>query len=398
MDLSAREARRIALAAQGFAQARPGRADRRHLRRAFHHVSLVQMDSVNVLVRSHYLPLFSRLGDYPAALLDELAYDPQRRELFEYWGHEASLIPLALRPLFHWRMARAQAGRGTWHGIARLGRERRAYVEAVLHEVAERGPLAAGELRAAGQRSAGWGWGWSDGKTALEWLFWAGFVTTAFRRGFERVYDLPERVFPQAILAAPAPAEADAQRELVRIAARACGIASERDLRDYFRLDLADARARISELCAAGELQHVRVEGWRAPGYLPAGTRIPRRVHARALLSPFDSLVWERDRAERLFGFRYRIGIYTPAHKREHGYYVLPFLLGDAPAARVDLKSDRASKTLLVQSVHVEPGADVRAVLGELAIELQALAHWLALPRMRVAARTPAADALRTLI
>jgi uncharacterized protein YcaQ len=344
-------------------------------------LGLVQIDSVSAVVRSHYLPLFSRLGPYPRDELDQLAYAGRRRRLFEYWGHEASLLPVEAQPLFRWRMARARAGQGIYGGIARFARERAAFVEAVLQEVRRRGPLAAGELAQGGRGEGGW-WGWSDGKLALEFLFWAGLLTTGTRRGFERVYDLSERALPRAVLAAPTPEPEAAQRELLRCAARALGVATARDLRDYFRLDAADVPARLAELAEAGELLPIAIEGWAQPAWLDPAARLPRRIEAQALLSPFDSLVWERERNERLFGFRYRLEIYTPAHKRIHGYYVLPFLLDDRLVARVDLRSDRKAGCLRVLAAHFEPSVHHLAVLEPLARELRLLAVWLGLERV----------------
>ena len=393
--VSAGQARRIALAAQGFGVARPAAPDRRHLRRAADRLGLLQIDSVNVLVRAHYLPLFSRLGPYPTGLLDQAAWSGRRRSLFEYWGHEASLLPVGLQPLLRWRMARAAQGVGTYGRLARFGEERRAFIERVLAEVAARGPLRAAELESGGPGSSGSWWGWSEGKTALEWLFWAGLVTTATRRGFERVYDLPERVLPAAVLAAPTPPAEDAQRALLRLSARALGIATASDLRDYFRLPAADARARLAELVEAGELLPVRVAGWAQPAYLDPAARRPRRIEARALLSPFDSLIFERSRTERLFGFRYRIEIYTPAHRRAHGYYVLPFLLGDRLVARVDLKAERAASCLRVVAAHAEPEIDVLGVAAALRAELGAMAGWLGLERVELPERGDLASALR---
>jgi uncharacterized protein YcaQ len=374
-DISLAEARRIALAAQGFTDPAPaGAVDRRHLKRVFARVGLIQIDSVNVLVRSHYLPLFSRLGPYAAGLLEGAAYGP-KRTLFEYWGHEASLLPVELQPLLRWRMARARAGLGTWRHVARIVQEQPDLLRRVREEIAKRGPLAASAFD--GARGTGSWWGWSAVKTALEWLFWCGEITTASRKGFERVYDLPERVLPAAILAAPTPREDDAQRDLVRIAARSLGIAAERDLRDYFRLDLADARARVAELVESGELTRVGVEGVRGDRYLAAAAKIPRRVNARALLSPFDSLIWERARTRELFSFDFRLEIYTPSHKRVHGYYVLPFLLGDRLVARVDLKHDRQAATLRAHATHIEPGTKRAAIMPALREELQSMATWL---------------------
>ncbi|HEV2559598.1 MAG TPA: winged helix-turn-helix domain-containing protein [Microvirga sp.] len=376
--LSLAQARRVALAAQGFAEERPAAPTLRHLQRTWDRGHLLQIDSVNVLVRAHYMPLFSRLGPYDRALLDNAAWAKRGRRLFEYWGHEASLIRLDLHPLFRWRMERARAGEGIYGGLARFGRERADFIEAVRREVVARGPISAGELENGGKAAGSW-WGWSDGKRALEWLFWAGEVTTATRRGFERVYELPERTLPPDIVNAPAPSPDEAQRRLLRLSIRALGVASERCLRDYFRLDAADAKARIPELVEAGDLLPVTVEGWDAPAYLDPGYRLPRRIEARALLSPFDPVVWERTRAEKLFGFRYRIEIYTPAEKREFGYYCLPFLLGDRLVARVDLKADRAAGRLIVHAIHPEASVVPEEIAPPLADELRLMAGWLEL-------------------
>jgi hypothetical protein len=393
--LSAGEARRIALTAQGFLDPAPaGEPTRRHLGRVFDRVGLIQMDSVNVLARSHYLPPFARLGAYPAGLLEQAAWGPRRsRSLFEYWGHEASLIPVGLQPVLRWRMDDAAAGTGLYGGLRRFREERAGFVDSVLKEIADRGPLSAGELSDGGKASGSW-WGWSDGKRALEWLFWAGLVTTATRRGFERVYDLPERVLPEAVAHAPTPERADAQRELVRVAARAMGVATLQDLRDYFRMGVEDAGARVGELVEAGELLPVEVQGWARPGYLHPDARRPRRVRRAALLSPFDSLVWRRERAERLFDFRYRLELYTPAHKREHGYYVLPFLLDEAITARVDLKADRKRSRLLVHAAHAEPKVAVEAIAPALLGELQRMAGWLGLGDVALGGAEPLDKAL----
>jgi uncharacterized protein YcaQ len=379
-DLSLAEARRIALAAQGFADPAPrGAVDRRLLRRVFARTGLIQIDSVNVVVRSHYLPAFSRLGPYDRELLERAAYG-RDRSLFEYWGHEASLLPVELQPYLRWRMERARQGLGTYGRIARAVQNEPKLLERLRTTIAEQGPLPASGFD--GARGKGSWWGWSDVKVGLEALFWCGDITTAYRKGFERVYDLPERVLPRAILDAPTPSEEDAQRELVRVAARSTGIASERDLRDYFRLDLADARARVAELVDAGELQRVQVDGLRGDRYLARGARLPRRIDARALLSPFDSLVWERARNRELFDFDFRLEIYTPQDKRVHGYYVLPFLLGDRLVARVDLKHDRQAGVLVAHAVHLEPHADRRTVLPPLRDELTEMASWLGAERV----------------
>jgi len=394
-SISLAEARRIALTAQGFANARlrgtPRLAD---LVGTVRGLGLVQIDSVNVLVRSHYLPAFSRIGRYDLTLLDRAAYAGQRRALFEYWGHEASLLPVELQPSLRWRMDRARNGQGLWAGVARIGRERAALVAAVLEQIRERGPIGVSDLEAAGRRRGGW-WGWSEGKAALEWLFWSGQVTTHSRRRFERVYDLTERVLPPRVLAMPTPEPDAAQRNLLRVASRALGVATERDLRDYFRLSQADARTRIAELVEEGSLRPVSVEGWKLPAFLDPGAQVPRRVAARALLSPFDSLVWERQRTERLFGFRYRLEVYTPARKRQHGYYVLPFLLGESLVARVDLKADRPRRTLRVVSAHCEPATQPVDTIGPLREELALLASWLGLDRIAVSRKRGYTQSLR---
>ncbi len=390
--LSLATARRIALAAQGFADPRPsGAIDRRHLRRVLDRTALLQIDSVNVLTRAHYLPIFSRLGAYPRSLLEEAAWG-RRKTLFEYWAHEASLLPLETQPLLRWRMAQADRGDATWGRLKPFAGERRPEAEAVLARISAEGPLAASDLE--GPRGPGGWWGWSDAKNTLEWLFWTGRITTARRRAsFERVYDLTERVLPQSVLETPTPSEPDAHRELLRIAARAHGVATAGDLRDYFRLSPEHAKPRLAELVEAGELTPVRVEGWTQQAYFDPAARQPRRVWARALLAPFDPLIWERSRTERLFGVRYRLEIYTPAEQRLHGYYVLPFLLGERLVARVDLKADRAAGVLRVQASHAEPGVP-SDVAPQLAAELQVMAGWLGLEQVAIEPSGDLANAL----
>ncbi len=376
--LSLAEARRIALAAQGFGGPRPGRVTASRWLKIVDRLSLHQIDSVNVLVRAHYLPAFSRLGPYDRSLIDSAAWGSRRkRRLFEYWAHEASLLPLALHPLLRWRMARADRGGAGWKGLRLFAGERRAEAEVLLNRIRNEGPSTASDLEEKRGRS-GW-WEWSDAKQALEWLFWAGHITTATRRGsFERVYDLTERVIPAEILALPTPDEKDAQRTLVERAASALGVATAQELRDYFRLGPNDAKEAIASLLEAGVLEPVEVPGWARDAYLHRDARRPRRISARALLAPFDPLVWERSRTLRLFDFHYRIEIYTPAEKRQHGYYVLPFLLGDRLIARLDLKADRQGGRLLVHAVHLEPHAPADA-MDAISEELAALAGWLSL-------------------
>ncbi|WP_187273696.1 crosslink repair DNA glycosylase YcaQ family protein [Methylobacterium sp. WL8] len=396
-DLSAAEARRIALAAQGFAAGRrEGAVTDARMHREIGRLGLLQIDSVNVLVRAHYLPLFSRLGAYARDRLDAMAAARPMR-FFEYWGHEASLLPIDHHPLLRWRMARARDGRDVWRRLEPFAGERRNEAEAVLARIAADGPLAASDL--AETRAGSGMWAWSAGKHALEWLFWAGLVAATHRRGsFERVYDLPERVLPRAVLARPTPTGADARRDLISHAARALGVATAQDLRDYYRLSPADADRPIAELVEDGTLVPAEVRGWRRQAYLHRDARPGRRLDGAALLSPFDPLVWHRPRTERLFGFRYRLEIYTPAHKREHGYYVLPFLMDGALVARVDLKADRKRGRLVVQRVHLEPEAPP-ATLERLLVELRLMASWLDLPRLAAAPAAagtglPVADAV----
>jgi hypothetical protein len=348
-------------------------------------LSLHQIDSVNVLVRAHYLPAFSRLGGYDRALLDRAAWGRRsERRLFEYWAHEASLLPLDLHPLLRWRMARAERGEIGWAHVRAVAHEHRAVAAEILRRIEAEGPLAASDFD-KGRSRPGW-WEWGETKRALEWLFWSGQVTTATRRGsFERVYDLTDRVIPAAILALPTPDEPEAQRMLIERAARALGVATESELRDYFRLTPAQSKAAVMALVEAGTLVPAQVEGWRGLAYLHRDAVRRRRIEARTLLAPFDPLIWERGRTERLFGFRYRLEIYTPAHKRTHGYYVLPFLLGDRLVGRVDLKADRQTGRLLVQAAHFEREAphDARDQLDEALAEM---ASWLNLGEVKLIA------------
>lgn len=390
----------MALAAQGFGKARPAKPHKGQMRKAIDQLEVLQIDSVNVLCRAHYLPLFSRLGNYSRETLDAMAWGP-KRELFEYWGHRASLLPFGMYPLMRWRMDAGLRQRFDWElkdyakhltpgvmgapwaaieGLVRLADAGPALLDQVLAEVTERGPIGAGAITSdAGPAEEGGAmWNWRDAKIAMEWLFYCGKVTVAGRRHFERLYDLTERVIPAEVRDATPPAPEDAQRELVRRAARAQGTATERELRRYFHLPTKECKARIAELVESGEL--IRVDGTKLYQWHEA--EAPAAIDARALLSPFDSLIWDRDRMLRLFGMHYRIGIYTPAAKRDAGYYVLPFLLGDRLVARVDLKADRRNSALLVQGAHSEPGApDSTAELGD---ELRLMADWLELDKVTV--------------
>lgn len=392
-DISAAEARRYALTAQGF-----NGLDRDHpistaqLRRSIAQLGLLQIDSVNVLVRAHYLPLFSRLGAYDRALLDIETLAKSRR-FFEYWGHAASLLPMDCQPLLRWRMDRALRGEGVWRQLQAFANERRAEADNILHRILAEGPLAASDLSPAAAlaaRGATKGapremWAWSEVKHAVEWLFWAGLIVATHRRGsFERVYDLPERVLPRAVLAHPTPNTVDAQRALLARSARALGVATAEDLRDYYRIPAADLQLPLQQLVEEGTVIPVKVHGWRQQAYLHKDARAGRKMEGAALLSPFDPLIWHRPRTERLFDFYYRLEIYTPAHKREHGYYVLPFLLDGAIVARVDLKAERQSGTLVIQRAHLEPKAPAHTI-ERLIEELRLLASWLGLSSLAVA-------------
>ncbi|MBX3477502.1 MAG: YcaQ family DNA glycosylase [Brevundimonas sp.] len=392
--ISADLARRMALAAQGFAKARPETPGARQVKDIARRLGVIQIDSVNVVSRTHYLPPFSRLGAYPREALKTEAWG-RRPSLFEYWGHEASLMPVETQPLMRWRMARARGGQ-MWTGLARFGRERRDHIERVLAEIERRGPVVGGDFAEGPRGAPGW-WAWSDGKRALEWLFWAGEITTKTRRGFERVYDLTDRVLPRAVLDTPTPTEGRACRELVRMSARALGVATEPDLRDYFRLPVDLARQAVRDLVEAGELTPVTVRGWRHPAYLWPEAKRPRRVAAQALLSPFDNLIWTRDRTERLFGVRVRLEIYTPAEKRSHGYYVLPFLEDDAITARVDLKADRKAGVLRVQAAWREEQTRPETA-ARLAAELNRMAAWLGLERVETMGKGDLAHNLDVLL
>jgi uncharacterized protein YcaQ len=395
-SISTAVARRIALATQMWPGAkRKASVGAGSIVKLVEHLNLLQIDSVNVVSRSHYLPVFSRLGPYDPAILDRLTFVPRKRRFFEYWAHEASFLPMNLHPLLRWRMDAARAGEDVYKSLPAFAREQPDYIRSVLDQIRNRGPLAVRELGNPGKRVPEW-WGWSPGKIAMEYLFWVGDLTVATRRNFERIYDLPERVIPPDVLNAAVPSRSDAIRELVKLSARALGIATFADLRDYFRLPLADTKRALSELIEAGELEEVTVEGWRNPAYLSRGTIIPRKaLNCAALLSPFDPLVWERTRTERLFNFSYRIEIYTPAGKRKHGYYVLPFLHGDRLVARLCLKSNRADKVLSVNTAHKEEGVDAAQFLPALGEELRLLAGFLGLSDVVVKRKGDLAAPLR---
>jgi uncharacterized protein YcaQ len=392
--LSLQQARRVALAAQGFNDPLPaGPVTARHLHRVLSRTQVLQIDSVNVFARAHHMPVYSRLGPWSTALLDDVAF--RRRELFEYWGHEASYLPVHLHPLFRWRMERAQRMEEGWKGMLRVFHERPGFVQSLHDRVAAEGPLPAGALREITTDKAAW-WGWDDVKKGLEYLFWSGRLSTARRTtGFEKLYDVTERVLPARVLDTPTPGREEAQRELVRLAARSHGVATERDLRDYFRLKPDEARAAVAALVDDGALVPVSVDRWKEQAYLDPAAAVPRWVRRTALLSPFDPLVWERARTQRLWGVDYRIEIYTPAAKRVYGYYCLLLLEDEAITARVDLKADRKDGVLRVAAAWMEPGAVPGRTAEALALELRRAATWQGLGEVVVEDRGDLARELR---
>jgi uncharacterized protein YcaQ len=384
-SISNAEAKLIALAAQGFAEPRPRKPTIEHLKAVIERLRLIQIDSVNVMARAHYMPFFARLGPYRHELLDELAYKHQF--LFEQWAHEACYIPIEDYPLFHQQMldGRRWSSRET-------APERLAYFEELLEQVRQRGPVKTGEMENAGKRQ-GW-WGWSHAKIGLEYQFAHGRLAVKERRNFARVYDLPERVFAPEILALPGHEREDAHRQMLRYSARALGVATAADLRDYYRLKAVDVAPRIQELVALKELVPVKVDGWKDAAYRWHAAEAPSNMNATALLSPFDNLVWDRKRTERVFGFHYRIEIYTPEPKRVFGYYVLPFMANNELAARVDLKANRQAKVLEVKAAHLEPPAKAAPTARALAKELRLVAKWLALDSISIEPKGDLAAAL----
>lgn len=404
ITLSLAEARRLAIASQGFG-GRPAKPTLDHVRKLANTIHAFQIDSVNVLARAHYVPAFARLGPYKTSIIDTLAY--QRRELFEYWGHAACLLPVSLYPIVRYRMRGDEAREY-------MQTERGAGLARAYADVAERGPLTAAELTEPGQRAGKW-WGWGDGKARLEYLYDAGLVAIAGRRGFERMYDSTERVIPRSALEAPAPPRDEAKKQLICLGAAAYGVGTLKDVVNYFNVDdwrdrlpagpwwerngerrsKSVAKRLVAELVEEGRLLPASVEGWSEPAYLAPGARVPPKVDARALVAPFDSLVWERDRIDRLFGMQYSIEIYTPEAKRVYGYYVFPFLLGDTLVGRCDLKADRQRKVLMVRTAHLEPGQNAVRVARALADELELVRTWLELDRIEVGRRGKLAASLR---
>ena len=398
--LTPAQARRAALAAQGFGRGpAAGPPGARAIGDVVRRLGVVQIDSVNVLARAHYLPVLSRLGPYDRGLLDAAA-GRAPRSLFEYWGHEAALLPVGAHRLMRWRMDRVHDD--AWGGMVRVQREQPDLVRQVAEHVRGLGPITSTELEEvlSHERPAtrtGWGWNWSAVKRALEYLFWAGEITSAGRdTAFRRRYAVPEAVLPRAVLDAPTPTPEQAHRELVALAARALGVATAADLADYFRMPVAATRAALADLVSGGDLVEVDVRGW-APAYARPDLRVPRRVHASALLAPFDPLIWFRPRTERLFGMRYRIEIYVPAEQRVHGYYVLPLLHDESLVARVDLKADRAAGVLRVRAAHAEAGITPEGV-DALAGQVAGMAGWLGLGGVQVAPHGDLAGRLRAAV
>jgi uncharacterized protein YcaQ len=391
-QISLAQARRMALAAQGFNDPLPtGAVTARHLRRVIGRTRLLQIDSVNTFARAHHMPAFSRIGPWPTSALDTLAY--HKRQLFEYWGHEASYLPMELHPLFRWKMARASAADSAW-GRAFVAKQD--FAKQLLKRLEAEGPCGAGALREAPRNKGSW-WDWDDVKIGLEYLFVTGQVSVARRTpGFERLYDLTERVIPKPVLDLPTPSPEDATRELLRLGAVAHGVGTLKDLCDYFRLrTVTSMKPRLAELVESGALEPVRVAGWADPAYVAPGAATPRRVRRSALLSPFDPLVWERARTSRLWGVDYRIEIYVPAPKRVYGYYCLLFLHDEAIRARVDLKSDRKAGVLRVMAAWREPEGIHAETTAALAEQLRLAALWQGLDDVVVEERGDLAADLR---
>jgi uncharacterized protein YcaQ len=379
--LSIADARRIALAAQGFDTARPQtKATQRHVDALISRLGVIQIDSVNVLVRSQELPLFARLGNHDRKAIPKAT---EQQKLFEYWGHEAAHLPVNLHLLFRWKMAAARTGKVTHWGLTSFYEENKAFVKRTLKHVATNGPTTSRELSTRTEKKGTW-WDWDEAKVALEYLFLTGQLMSRGRGSdFARIYDTPERVLPQQIIDAATPSEHDARKELLLRSAIAQGVATAGDLADYYRQKLATVKPLIAELVEEGELRTVAVDGWTEKAFVHRNAKLPKQLHATALLSPFDSLVWCRPRNERLFNFHYRIEIYTPKEKRKFGYYVLPFMMNGEMVGRVDLKADRANSALLAYSVHTEKGVKRASINGALHAELRTMATWLQLDQVQ---------------
>ena len=374
-SLSIADARALALAAQGFDTARPKtKATQRHVDALISRLGVIQIDSVNVLVRSQELPLFSRLGNHNRNAIPKAT---EQQKLFEYWGHEAAHLPVEIHPLFRWKMEAARLGKAKHWGLTSFYDDNKAFVKRMLKHVEKNGPTTSSELSTRTEKKGTW-WDWDEAKVALEYLFLTGQLMSRGRgTDFARIYDTPERVLPEDVLNTPTPSEHDARKQLLVRSAIAQGVATASDLADYYRQKPATVKPLIAELVEEGELRVVAVDGWTEKAFVHRGAKLPKQLHATALLSPFDSLVWCRPRNERLFNFHYRIEIYTPKEKRKFGYYVLPFMMDGEMVGRVDLKADRANSKLLVHSVHTEKGVKRSTINDALNNELGAVAAWL---------------------
>ena len=374
-ELTIVEARSLALAAQGFDKPRTkSKSSIADAVQVIKKLGVIQIDSVNVLVRSQELPLFSRLGDHDRNAINKAT---AQSKIFEYWGHEAALLPVELQPLFRWKMNAARTGKIKHWGLTSFYADNKAFVKRILKHVEANGPVTARELSTRTEKKSSW-WDWDEAKTALEYLFLTGQIMARGRgTDFARIYDITERVLPSKILNTPTPTENEARKQLLVRAAKAQGVATLSDLADYYRQKTAVIKPLVIELVEQGELREVTVDTWVERAFVHRSAKLPKKLYATALLSPFDSLVWCRPRNERLFNFHYRIEIYTPKEKRKFGYYVLPFMLNGEIVGRVDLKADRANAKLLVQSVHTEKGIKRASINGALTDELRALANWL---------------------
>ena len=374
-ELTIVEARSLALAAQGFDKPRTkSKSSIADAVQVIKKLGVIQIDSVNVLVRSQELPLFSRLGDHDRNAINKAT---AQSKIFEYWGHEAALLPVELQPLFRWKMNAARTGKIKHWGLTSFYADNKAFVKRILKHVEANGPVTARELSTRTEKKSSW-WDWDEAKTALEYLFLTGQLMARGRgTDFARIYDITERVLPPKILNTPTPTENEARKQLLVRAAKAQGVATLSDLADYYRQKTAVIKPLVIELVEQGELREVTVDTWVEKAFVHRSAKLPKKLYATALLSPFDSLVWCRPRNERLFNFHYRIEIYTPKEKRKFGYYVLPFMLNGEIVGRVDLKADRANSNLLVQSVHTEKGIKRASINGALTDELRALANWL---------------------
>ena len=382
--LSIADARALALAAQGFDTPRPAnKATQRHVNSLISRLGVIQIDSVNVLVRSQELPLFSRLGNHDRNAIPKAT---ESQKIFEYWGHEAAHLPVEIHPLFRWKMEAARLGKARHWGLTSFYDDNKAFVKRMLKHVETNGPTTARELSTRTEKRGAdkktW-WDWDESKTALEYLFLTGQLMSRGRgTDFARIYDTPDRVLPMNILIASTPNEHDARKQLLVRSAIAQGVATATDLADYYRQKPAAVKPLITELLEEGELREVAVDGWAEKAFVHRSAKLPKQLHATALLSPFDSLVWCRPRNERLFDFHYRIEIYTPKEKRKFGYYVLPFMMNGQMVGRVDLKADRANSKLLMHSVHTEKGIKRATINDSLNNELRAMALWLGLDKV----------------